>query len=68
MQDANFLKVLLPEPEIGWMDLKTLKLNCLTLGELENEWGVPLKTKVKWKVLTVIEKQMCIYVCVWERI
>ncbi len=32
------LKVLPPDrQEIGWMDLKTVKLNCLTLGELENE-------------------------------
>ncbi len=31
------LKVLPPDPEIGWMDSKMVKLNCLTLGELENE-------------------------------
>lgn len=26
-----------PDPEIGCMDTKTVKLNCLTLGELENQ-------------------------------
>ncbi len=31
------LKVLPPDPEIGWMDSKTVKLNFLTLGDLENE-------------------------------
>jgi len=28
------LKVAPPEPEIGWMDSKKVKLNSLTLGEL----------------------------------
>ncbi len=28
---------MLPLPEIAWMDSKTVKLNCLTLEELENE-------------------------------
>ncbi len=43
------LKVLPPDPEIGWMDSKTVNLNFLTLGDLENEpisktkWNVPLK-------------------------
>ncbi len=37
-----------PDPETGWMDSKTVKLNCLSLGELENEpifkkmWSVTL--------------------------
>ncbi len=44
------LKVLSPDAEIGWMDSKTAKLNCFTLGELKNEpisknnpLNVPLK-------------------------
>ncbi len=28
------VNVLPPDPEIGWMDSKTVKLNCLTIGEL----------------------------------
>ncbi len=30
-------KILPLDPEIGWMDSKTVKLNCLTLGDLDNE-------------------------------
>ncbi len=37
-------KVQPPDPEIDWMDSKTVKLNCLTLGELENE---PIFKKVE---------------------
>jgi len=43
------LKVVPPDPEIGLMDSKTVKLNCLTLGELENE---PIFKK-KWSVLLI---------------
>ncbi len=32
--DLATLKVLPTDPEIGWMDSKTVKLNCLTLGVL----------------------------------
>ncbi len=47
------LKVLPPDPEIGWMISKTVKLNCLTLGELDNEpifkknWSVPLSVVIQ---------------------
>ncbi len=37
------LKVLPPDPEIGWMDSKTVKLNCWKWAYFQKKWSVPLK-------------------------
>ncbi len=43
-----------PDPEIGWMDSKTVKLNCLTLGELDNEPSF-LKVECSFKTWSSVE-------------
>ncbi len=43
-----------PDPEIGWMDSKTAKLNCLTLGELDNEPSF-LKVECSFKTWSSVE-------------
>jgi len=51
------------------MDSKTVKLNCLTLGELQNEpiskkkWSIPLTTYLQYLLMLVnkhFESSQCI--------
>ncbi len=49
------LKVLPPDPEIAWMDSKTVKLNCLALGELWKWAYFPQKVEYSFKLSPVSE-------------
>ncbi len=48
------------------MDSKTVKLNCLTLGEMENE---PISKKVEWSfkggISRLYQKLPIVYLCVY---
>ncbi len=55
------LKVLPPDPEIGWMDSKTVKHNCLTLGELYSKMSLfPKKVECSFKeLISQIDGMVC---------